>query len=251
MNPFKIDSLKVLLCALTFFFFNTVSAQTNFNSNGIHFPLLKNKNDATISAGYLFGLNVSGLSFQSAYNIRNNLGVMVNFWNADKTTKNYDYKYKTNRQLEFGIGTAQHTEKLSMSFYGGYGFGKISTNRLQVNEYNVQFSRFFVQGAIIRIYDIVYFGTSLRINYMNFKNGDINVNYTHFSYVRALENQNPSIQPEIGGILGFKSDNIFGDFTFTYFHRPVNDLKFSRIVARFAIGFYINKKGLDKIKKPK
>jgi hypothetical protein len=249
MNPFKIDPLKALLCALTFFYFQSTSAQTNFNSNGIHFPLLAKKTKATISAGYLLGTDVTGLAFQSAYNIRNKVGVMVNFWNADKSTKNDSYRYKTNHQLELGIGTAQEIDKFSMSIYAGYGFGKLSTNFLQVNHYKVEFSRIFVQGSLIRYYDVFYFGSSLRFSYTNFRNADVNVNYNNFNQVRDLENHNPSIQPEIAGILGFKSNNIFGDFSFTYFHRPVRDLNFTRIIVRFAIGYYLTPKTNKKISK--
>jgi hypothetical protein len=249
MNPLKINPLKVLVCALSFFCLESITAQTNFNSNGIHFPLLKKKNDATISVGYLFGSDVTGLSFQSAYNIRNNVGVMFNFWNADKSVKNDSYKYKTNHQLEFGIGTGQEIGKLTMSIYTGYGFGKLSTDYINVNHYKVQFSRFFVQGALIRYSDDLYFGSSLRLNYLNFRNAEINVNYSNFYQVRALENNNPSIQPEIGGIFGFKSNKIFGDFSLTYFHRRVRDLSFSRVVVRLAIGYYLDPK--TKMKKSK
>lgn len=251
MNPlhFILRTTLFILC-IVFGRYNTLPAQRNFNSNGIHFPFLKQKNDVNLSVGYLGSDELSGFTFSAAYSPVKQLGLIANFWNGAKSTT-APYNYKANRQFELGIGTYQETGKLTLNTFAGLGGGVVKIADTLQMVYDINFMRLFGQGNLMHVGKTYYFGTSLRINYMRFRKANINVSYQYFYEARQIEKNNPSLQPEIGIIAGAKGKKMYIDGSIAYFHRRVEPLRFARVVYRLAVGYYFNTRTKKDLKRTK
>ncbi len=251
MNPRNHSLLIVCLAYVLFCNTQALRAQTNYCSNGIHFPLIQENIKGTISGGYGFGNRVNGFSIQTAYNPWKKIIVTGNFWGATKNPNFLNYRYKYNRQLEVGLGAYENTEKLQMSALIGGGLGRIACQQNDRLDYDTKFNRLFLQGSFIYTSTNFYIGTALRFNYLNFYQADVSLNYTFSSDARLLESNNPSFQPEIGFLIGTKGKNIFLDFALNYFHRPVHNLSFTRTMFRAAVGCFLNSDKPNVAKKKK
>lgn len=251
MNPRNHSLLIFCLAFVLFCNTQAAHAQTNYCSNGIHFPLIQENIKGTISAGYIFTERVNGFSIQTAYNPWKKLIVTGNFWGASKNTGNESYRFKYNRQLEVGLGAYENTEKLQMSALIGGGLGRIACQQIDRLDYDTKFNRLFLQGSFTYTNTNFYIGTALRFNYLNFYKADVSLQYKYSSDARLLESNNPSFQPEIGFLIGTMGKNIFLDFAINYFHRPVQNLSINRVIFRVAMGCFLNSNKPNVAKKKK
>lgn len=239
MNPRNHSLLIVCLAAVLCCYTQTVCSQTNFCSNGINFHLFNENTKGIIAPGYNFTNQVNGFTIQAAYNPWKKLIVTGNFFGAAQKSGIESYEYKYNRQVEFGLGAYENAEKLHMSALIGGGLGRIACQLIDRLDYDTKFSRVFLQSSLTYANNSFYVGTALRLNYLNFYKANVSLNYIYSREARLLESSNPSLQPEIGIIIGTKNSNVFLDFEFTFFQRPVEEIGFSRTMFRFSFGCFL------------
>lgn len=241
----------ILFILLTFLTVSESRAQHYYYMpNSAQIVGFKNKNEASVKAGWSRGSGAKATEFQGAYSPLKRVAVMAGYMSAgDHAVLKNTQEGLNFRFYEIGAGVYEVLPRGTASLMVGYGHGDMY-NFFQGEDYaDLNLNKIFIQPGILYTDDFFQAGFCIRLSRIKYGSGRVAVSIpeAELTAIENIENKSPLFLPEVGINGGMR----FGPLTLTVnvcgiFPRTDN-LNFVRLNSCLFAGLEL-KKGMFKRK---
>lgn len=229
-----------VLCSLT------ACTHYYYAPNTLQTPFLQERHDTQVNLGLISGDEFNGWEIQSVYSPVKYGAVMFNHFNVKHghSTEVPDEDWGEGHLTEFALGAYYPANRvISLSFFGGWGAGRVLNIYDLDARSDLRFQRWFLQPGFSAQGKWARFGMSCRLNRLQYIKGDIrfDIGEHHLNIIENIERESPFFIPEIGFSIGLGASPVWFNASFNFNTKSnKSDYGFASSTAAFAIRFELD-----------
>lgn len=207
--------------------------------NTVYIPVLQNKKDGQIGAGYSWGPKNKAFEAMGVYSPVRHAALMVSFYASGSNSIKRDELGTKFNFSDASLGTYQIFDGGSISLFAGVGQGRL------LNNYgNEKFSRFtirrwFLQPTIAFIGKNYRGGMALRLSRLEYPAGEssYDINGIDLFAIQKIEKESPFFLPELGLSGSVAMQPFFVSMNINSVFPDAGNLKFSRFSLSLMLSY--------------